>query len=275
MSAPPDSNLREGVGRKKFFRETSQDIGCWETDDMTQFGEYCPYAKAAEHLGDRWSLMIVKELAMYGSRGFNALSDGLPGVARSVLVRRLRLLEELGVIMRDPMIQTRRGPYRLAPAGEQLVPTLLSLDSWARRWVPEDPALALRDPDVITFWLTQRVELLALPDRQVVVVFDIGGPRATRQWLVLERGAPPSICHEDPGLALERYLYVEADAAVLYPIARGVSDWNSAIADESVRLYGDPTLVRSMPGWFRTANDASARPKAGRGDRLTPKTHVA
>jgi DNA-binding HxlR family transcriptional regulator len=225
---------------------------------VTAFGEYCPYAKAAEHLGDRWSLMIVKELAMHGSRGFNALASGLPGISRSVLVRRLRLLEELGVIMRDPGVPSRRAPYRLAPAGEQLVPTLLSLDSWARRWVPEDPALALRDPDVITFWLTNRVEPRALPDRQVVVVFDIAGPRATRQWLVLERGAPPSICHEDPGLALERYLYVEADAADLYPIAKGLSDWSSAIADRAVLLFGEPTLVRALPGWFRIAGDQSA-----------------
>ena len=235
---------------------------------MTRFGEYCPYAKAAEHLGDRWSLMIIKELAMYESRGFNALAGGLPGVARSVLVRRLRMLEELGVIMRDPSVHSRRAPYRLAPAGEHLVPTLLSLDVWARRWVPEDPALALRDPDVITFWLTNRVEPLALPDRQVVVVLDIGGPRATRQWLVLERGTPPSICHEDPGLAPERYVYVEADASSLYPIAKGFSDWSSAIAERALRLYGDPKLVKAMPGWFRTGNDQPARASIGRDDHF-------
>lgn len=173
---------------------------------------------------------------MYGSRGFNALADGLPGVARSVLARRLRMLEELGVIMRDPFVDTRRAPYRLAPAGEQLVPTLLSLDSWARRWVPEDPALALRDPNVITFWLSNCVEPLALPDR------------------------PPSICHEDPGLGLERYLYVEADADDLYPIAKGLSGWSSAIADGSVRLYGKPTLIKAMPGWFRTGNNHRHEP---------------
>ena len=68
---------------------------------------------------------------MYGSRGFNALAAGLPGVSRSVLARRLRKLEELGLIARDPFVAARVSPYRLAPAGEQLVPTLLSLDSLA------------------------------------------------------------------------------------------------------------------------------------------------
>jgi hypothetical protein len=107
-------------------------------------------------------------------------------------------------------------PYQLAPAGEQLVPTLLSFDEWARRWVPEDPELAQRDPDVIAFWLSKRVEPSALPDRPVVVVLEVGGSRPKTQWLVLEQNAAPSICVEDPGLALERYVYVEADATDLY-----------------------------------------------------------
>ena len=218
---------------------------------MTPFGEYCPYAKAAEHLGDRWSLLIVKELAMHGSRGFNALACGLPGVSRSVLARRLRLLEELGLIARDSRAPSRVAPYRLAPAGEQLVPTLLALDTWARRWVPEDPALAQRDPDVITFWMANRVDPSCVPDRQVVLAFDIGGPRPKRHWLVLERGVPPSVCLEDPGLSADRYVYVEADAAALYPVSRGVRDWPEAIADGSIQLYGEPNLVKALPTWFR------------------------
>jgi len=217
---------------------------------VTPFGEYCPYAKAVEHLGDRWSLLIVKELAMHGSQGFNALASGLPGVSRSVLVRRLRKLEEMGLIARDPFSRSRVSPYRLAPAGQQLVPTLLSLDSWARHWVPEDPALAQRDPDVITFWLANRVDDSRLPDRQVVVVFDLAGAQTKQHWLVLEQGVAPSICLEDPQLAPERYVYVEADAAGLYPISRGLSEWTAAIADRSVRLYGDPALVTALPSWF-------------------------
>src|SRR5207244_13477460 len=167
-----------------------------------------------------------------------AIVAALPGVSRSVLTRRLRKLEELGPSIRDPAVPARLAPYRLAPAGEQLVPTLLSLDSWAKRWVPEDPALALRDPSVITFWLSHEINADLLPGRPVVIAFEFGDPQAQQQWLVLERGAPPSICVEDPGLALDRYVYVEADAATLYPIARGLRSWPTALADGVVRFYG-------------------------------------
>ena len=218
---------------------------------MTGFGEFCPYTKAVEHLGDRWSLLIVKELAMHGTRGFNALADGMPGVSRSVLSRRLRKLQELGLIARDPLVRSGVAPYRLAPAGEQLVPTLLSFDQWAHRWVPEDPALAQRDPDVIAFWLSNRAEPNGFPDRPVVVVLDISGPRPKKHWLVLEQGAPPSICIEDPCLAPERYIYVEADATALYAVSRGIRDWSAAAADGSIRLFGEPRLVAALPTWFR------------------------
>ncbi len=217
---------------------------------MAAFGEFCPYNKAIQHLGDRWSLIIVKELAMHGPRGFNAIADGLPGVSRSVLARRLRKLEELGLTVRDSSSRGRAAPYRLAPAGEQLIPTLLSLDSWAKRWVPEDPALAQRDPSVITFWLSLRVDPDHLPERSVVVALDMRGVGAQQRWLVLEHGAPPSICLEDPGLAAERYVYVEALAVNLYAVSRGLRSWSAALADGTVNLYGEPQLVKAFPTWF-------------------------
>ena len=59
--------------------------------------EYCAFTKAVEHLGDRWGLLIVRELALLGPQGFNTLATGLPGhVSQSVLTDKLRELEEMG-----------------------------------------------------------------------------------------------------------------------------------------------------------------------------------
>jgi len=221
---------------------------------MSESGDYCSFEKAVEHLGDRWSLLIIRELAMQGPRGFNALADSLPGISRSVLVRRLRKLADFGLIAREASLGPRLAPYRLAPAGEQLVPTLQSLVQWADRWAPEDPAAAQHDPDVIGFWLTLRVHPRDLPDPPVVMVFTIDGPRSRQAWLVLQRGAAPSLCGEDPGLNPDRYVYVEADADDLYPISRGLRDWAAAITNRSVRLYGAPDLIRALPTWFLPAD---------------------
>lgn len=218
---------------------------------------YCAFTKAVEHLGDRWSFLIVRELAMFGPQGFNTLAAGLPGhISRSVLVDRLRKLEELGLVTRDRR-RSRLSPYRLAPAGEQLVPTLKSLWEWAEHWVPEDPAVAERDPAVIIAWLVHRVDRRTAPAQQVAVELDVRGVGSERAWLLVGRGAEPSICLEDPLLAPERYVYVEADAMALYPIARGARSWTDAIADGSVKVYGDPELVVALPSWFREVETAS------------------
>lgn len=213
--------------------------------------EYCAFTKAVEHLGDRWSLLVIRELAQFGPQGFNTLASGLPGhISRSVLTRKLRQLSELGLVARDPAANGQSAPYRLAPAGERLVPTLMSLWTWAERWVPEDPEIARRDPGVILWWLRHRADPAALPERQVALEFNLHVDDVDREWLLLASGAEPELCLQDPMIGEEHYVYVEADEAALYPIARGLRTWTDATADRSVRLYGNPDLVARVPGWF-------------------------
>jgi DNA-binding HxlR family transcriptional regulator len=234
---------------EKSSKETYPVLGPEQDRQMTK-SEYCAFTKTLEHLGDRWSLMIVRDIALQGPLGFNALADGLPGISRSVLSRRLRKLEALGLLQHDRGTGGRT-PYRLAPAGVELMPTLRSLSVWAERWVPEHPAAAQLDPDLIVYWLTLRVEPAVVPDLRTVVVFDIRGDGRFPAWLVLERGVEPSLCAEDPGLSLDRYVYVEADASSLYPLSEGMRSWSEALTDGSVRLFGEPGLARALPGWFR------------------------
>lgn len=232
---------------------------------MGSDGDYCAFTKAVENLGDRWSLLIVGHLERSGPLGFNALTATLPGISRSVLAERLRKLEELGLVARDPAPRGRVPGYCVTPSGAQLKPVFSALRSWALKWVPEDPALAERDPDLIIWWLTDRLDSTALPARQVVIDIDIRGSRAKRSWIVLEPGVGPSVCIEDPGLAGERYVYVEADVAGIYPIASGLRGWRQAIEDGSVELFGEPDLICALPSWFLPAEPSprAAAPAAG------------
>lgn len=214
--------------------------------------EYCAFTKAVEHLGDRWSFLIVRELAMFGPQGFNTLASGLPGhVSRSVLADKLRKLEELGLLARDPSGASRSSlPYCLTPAGEQLMPTLKSLWQWAEQWVPENPEMAKRDPSIILWWLRHRVDSRTVPERQVALEIALRGNDPDRSWLLLARSTEPTLCLEDPLIGQDLYVYVEADSADLYPVARGLRSWTEATAAGAVRIYGAPELVAALPGWF-------------------------
>lgn len=218
---------------------------------------YCAFTKAVERLGDRWSLLIVRELVLFGPQGFNSLANGLPGhVSRSVLSDKLRKLEVMGIVARMPSAGGRSPTYLLTPAGEQLRPVVRALLGWAEKWVPEDPAMAQRDPGVIVWWLAHRVDTAVVPKHQVVIEIAMSGADVPRGWLLLARDTEPVLCAEDPLLSEDRYVYVDADPAGLFPISRAVRDWTDAIADGSVRVYGPPDLVRALPTWFMAAEPA-------------------
>lgn len=229
----------------------------------SDFAGYCSFTKAIEHLGDRWSLFILRELGMFGPQGFNELATALPGrISRAVLSDRLHRLETLGLVGRADR-SARQVPYRLTTAGEGLLPTLLSLRGWAATWMPDDPRMVEREPAVVIGWLAHRTDAARLPERRVVLEISTGPRDQVRYWLVLEGNVPPYGCLEDPMLDDERYVYVIAGASVLLALATGRRDWEDALQDGSVLAYGNPTLTSQLSGWFLPADGAT--PRAGSG----------
>ena len=217
---------------------------------MAGSSDYCSFTKAVEHLGDRWSMVIVRDLLLHGPMGFNAMAERLPGISRSVLAARLRKLEMVGLIERDRSVTRGVPGYRLTHAGRELRPVLHGLWSWSERFVPQDPAMVERDPDILPAWLMGRLDRDRLPDRPVVLDMSVPGSGAERFWLVLVPGFDPSVCITDPQIDGGRYVYVEADVPSLYPVARGQRSMSAAVGDGSVRVYGEPDLVDALPTWF-------------------------
>src|SRR5262245_66156315 len=86
---------------------------------MHLYGQYCPVARAAEILADRWTVLIVREL-LADVAHFNELERGLPHMSRALLVERLRRLERVGVLERRAGKHGRWCEYRLTPAGCEL-----------------------------------------------------------------------------------------------------------------------------------------------------------
>ena len=178
--------------------------------------------------------MVIREL-LFGPVGFNELARGLPGISRSILAQRLRHLQRLGVAEHTRPDGQRPGGYRLTPIGEELGATVRSLGEWAARWVLQDPTQAELDPDLLVLWISRHVDMEALPDRRVVVDFDLRGPRPGRYWLVLERPALVSICFEDPCLDERHYVYLQAETAALYQVYMGRLLLRDAVDDGAPR----------------------------------------
>lgn len=221
---------------------------------MRAYGQYCPLAKAAEILGDRWTVLIVRELIM-GSSRFNDIERGLPRISRSLLSERLRTLVRTGVVERRVGATARSTSYHLSPAGNELTPVIVALGEWGARWAfgaPEDDEL---DPVLLLWSMRGRVDHHAVPPGRTVIRFDFDAPATQPFWLVVEPG-DASVCLQDPGFEVD--LLVGADLPALYEVWYGRLDFGRARRNGQVRLRGPRALQRSFPTWFTLSPLAGA-----------------
>ncbi len=124
---------------------------------MRSYDEYCAVAKSLDLVGDRWTLLVVRELAQRGPARYTDLRNGLPGIASNLLADRLRDLEAAGLLTREeapPPVATTL--FRLTPRGEALRPVLAELMRWGLPlMVEQKPEDAVR-----SHWLAGAVETM-------------------------------------------------------------------------------------------------------------------
>ena len=207
--------------------------------------EYCPITRSLDLFGDRWGLLVVREI-LRGVRHFNELERSLPGISRSTLAQRLRHLEKEGIVERtvDGRPSTE---YHLTESGHDLVKVLEAVGTWGVRWLVPRRQPSEIDPDGLMQWVRRHVVLHELPDRRVVVRFELQGRSRRYFWLILRAGEA-SLCPEHPGF--EEDVFVSARPIDLYRLVVGQQSFARAIDDESILVDGPPTLVNAFPRWF-------------------------
>ena len=107
------------------------EVACSYTEDMKSYNQSCPIAQALDVIGDRWTLLVLRELLIQGPCRYTDLAQGLPGIATSVLADRLRSLEEAGLIRREaapPPVATTL--FHLTDAGRAVEPILIAIGRW-------------------------------------------------------------------------------------------------------------------------------------------------
>ncbi len=105
---------------------------------MRSYGQYCSVAKALDVVGDRWTLLIVRELLLQGPCRYTDLKNGLPGIATNLLSDRLRDLETQGLVRREeaaPPVATTL--FHLTEAGAEHEPVLDALGAWGIRYMAQ------------------------------------------------------------------------------------------------------------------------------------------
>ena len=200
---------------------------------MADYGQFCTVARGAEILCERWTALVVREL-MCGSTHFNELRRGVPRMSPTLLSKRLRSLEEAGVVKRSGAGNATS--YTLTAAGEELRPIVMAIGHWGARWIGSRLQPGQLDVGFLMWDVRRFVRLEEFPDHRVVLQFSFpdARPRERVWWLVVEDGVA-DLCRDDPGHELT--LLVTSSVRALTEV------WTGALEAPAALRSGDITVV--------------------------------
>lgn len=214
------------------------------------YGQFCPVAKAAEIVAERWTPLLLREL-LCGSSRFTDLKRGLPLISSSLLSQRLRSLEAAGIVERHKSGTGNGTEYRLTDAGRELRPVVETLGHWGQRWVAYELKREDLDPSLLMWDMHRRIDLDAFPVTRANIHFELAGARQgmRRWWLLIDRNARDvDVCLKDPGFDID--MTVEATLGDMAEVWLGYTPVRQALRSGLVKLEGRRSLVQSFPRWI-------------------------
>jgi len=224
---------------------------------MKSYGQFCPVSKAAEVLFEKWTILIVRELLM-GTTRFNDFQRAISRISPTLLTKRLKALEEKGVIVRKQVSGRRGYEYRLTPAGKELEPLLENIAVWGMRWARGQMSDDELDVELLMWEIQRRIQTKNLPGGETVICFEFNDLEKHKSWWVWINEYEVDLCTEDPGKDVD--LYITTDLRTMVEVWQGDLDLKKALKDERIQTHGQRKLIKTMPDWIGFCKYMDVRP---------------
>lgn len=227
-----------------------------------RYGQMCPISKAAEILGERWTIHIVRELIL-GTTRFSDFQRTLSKISPTLLTRRLQQLEEAGLVMRRKVPGQRRTEYQPTAATKELEPVILGLGEWGMKWARGQMSDDELDVELLMYDLHRRIDASQLPGGRTVIKFHFPRlPKFAHWWIVLEGDGTRELCIHNPRREID--VEVVTDLRTMTEIWTGDVEIRHAKESGKLQLKGKAPLVRSFAAWLRPGLFSHVRPAAAR-----------
>ena len=136
---------------------------------MPGYGQFCPMAKATELVGEKWTLLVLRELFL-GTTRFSDFQRALSRMSPTLLSKRLRHLEQCGIVIRKKRPGQRGYEYRLSAAGRELGPLIEILATWGMRWARARLTNDELDVEFLMREMQRQLDVEKLPDKYETVI---------------------------------------------------------------------------------------------------------
>jgi len=211
------------------------------------YGQFCPIAKAAEIVAERWTLLVLHEL-LAGSTHFSDIRRGIPLMSQTLLSQRLKELERVGVVQHRGD-NPRRREWHLTDAGRALAPVIQHLGQWGLQYA-QDP-LQEEDLDILVLmWnIRRRVDPNAFGPGRYTVHFDFTDvPKGKRFWWVVNDRGRVDLCPTDPGFPVD--IYITTDVRTMIRIWFAKLTLEEAVRSDRMEIAGPRELRNRLRFWF-------------------------
>lgn len=215
------------------------------------YKQFCPIAKATEILGEKWTILIVREILMGASR-FNEIQRGLGDISPALLTNRLKALESNNMVVKRKIPGQRGFEYFPTEATQNLLPVLVSLGEWGLTWARHTLWEGDFDVEFLMTYLERSIDPTKLPGNETVVFFKFKDlAEANEQsdfWLLIE-GDDVQLCLKDPGRDVSVYFYSTVRA--MHDVWMGDRTYKESISAGDLIVEGEPGLTRNIRSWLR------------------------
>ena len=220
-----------------------------------QYGQFCPIAKATEILGERWTILILRELLM-GGRRFSELQRGLGDISPALLTSRLKSLDAQGLVARRRISGQRGFEYHPTAAANAFLPVILSIGEWGLSWTRHMLVEGDFDIDFLMFYLERSVDPAQLPGDQTVIRFHFTDLAEQRNWWLLVCGDEVQICMNPPARDVD--VYFTTTVRTMHDVWMGDRSYREARDKGDLIIEGEPALTRDVSRWLRPSAFAAA-----------------
>ncbi len=215
---------------------------------MTEYGQFCPVAKATEIIGEKWTLLVIRELLMGGSR-FNELQRGLSLITPTMLSKRLESLTEHGLVFKKKIPGQKGYEYFPTESCKGLLPVIRTLGDWGMQWARSNLTDKDYDVEFLMLYLKRSIVPEKLVGNETVIRFRFTDADEYPDWWIVVKRDEVDLCVNDPGKEVD--IYFTSSVKVLADIWMGDSTYKNAVKDGRLKVVGHPALTRNITEWMK------------------------
>ena len=215
-----------------------------------EYGQFCPIAKASEIIGEKWTLLVVRELLMGGSR-FSELQRGLSLISPTMLSKRLGTLEQHGLVMKKKIPNQKGYEYFPTKSCSELLPIIKSLGDWGMRWARSNLSEKDYDVELLMLYLKRSINPENLIGNETVIRFKFTDIKDYPNWWMLVKGNEVDLCVNDPGKEVD--VYFTTTVKTMAGIWMGDTSYKKAIANDELKLVGPKALTKDISNWMQSS----------------------